>query len=252
MPFTFSHPALVIPFLRLQRRYPWLSATGLITGSIAPDCEKFLRLRLASNHSHTFNSIFYFNCPVALVLAFVFHLLVRKPLLMHLPPALYRRLEQFISFDWTDYFRKYYLGVILSSIVGAMLHLFWDSFTHPSPFVDRIFPLLARPVWVGDEQTPFFYLVGLASSVLGGGLVVWAVWKMPVRQVRAVPAGSTVIRYWSIVALVTLALATQWIVATKPELLDGGIAVISSSLVGLVAASLYTTYINRKLVHGRL
>ncbi|TDN36354.1 hypothetical protein A8B98_10655 [Hymenobacter sp. UV11] len=229
-----------------------MSATGLITGSIAPDCEKFLRLRLASNHSHTFNSIFYFSCPVALVLAFAFHLLVRKPLLRHLPPALYRRLGKFISFDWTDYFRKYYLGVTLSIIVGAALHLFWDSFTHPSPFIDQIFPLLARPVWVGDEQTPFFYLVGLASSVLGGAFIIRAVWQMPVRQVRAVPTTSAVVRYWSLVALVTIALATQWIVATEPELLDGGIAVISSSLVGLVAASLYTTYTNRKLVHERL
>lgn len=219
---------------------------------MAPDCEKFLRLRLASNHSHTFNSIFYFSCPVALVIAFVFHLLVRKPLLRHLPPALYRRLGQFISFDWPDYFRKYYWGVVLSIIVGAMLHLFWDSFTHPSPFLDQLFPLLAKPVWVGGEQTPFFYLVGLASSVLGGALVVWAVWRMPARQVRAVPAAGAVRRYWSIVALVTLALAMQWILVAKPELLDGGIAVISSSLIGLVVASVYTTYTNRKLVHGRL
>lgn len=85
MPFTFSHPALVISLLHSRRRCLWLSATGLITGSMAPDCEKFLRLRLASGHSHTLGSVFYFSCPVALLLAFAFHLLVRKPLLTHLP-----------------------------------------------------------------------------------------------------------------------------------------------------------------------
>lgn len=252
MPFTFSHPALVIPLLRLQRRYPWVSATGLITGSIAPDCEKFLRLRLASGHSHTLGSIFYFSCPVALVLAFMFHLVVRKPLLTHLPPGLYQRLGRFISFDWLNYFRKYYWGVLLCMVVGASLHLLWDSFTHPSPLIDRFFPLLAVPVGVGGELTPLCYLVGLASSVVGGALVVWAIWKMPVRQVRAVPPSASVWRYWGLVAFVTVALTIQWVLATKPELIEAGITAISSALVGLVVASLHVIYAKRKLVSKKL
>ncbi len=252
MPFTFSHPALVIPLLRLQRRYPWVSATGLITGSIAPDCEKFLRLRLASGHSHTVGSIFYFSCPVALILAFTFHLVVRKPMLMHLPPALYQRLGRFISFDWLSYFRKYYAGVLLSSIAGAALHLAWDSFTHPSPLIDRLFSLLAVPVRVGAALTPLYYLVGLASSVLGGALVLWAIWKMPVRQVRAVPPLASVRRYWGLVALITAVLTTQWVLAAQPALIEVGITAISSALVGLVVASLYVTYAKRKLVAKRL
>lgn len=252
MPFTFSHPALVIPLFRLQRRHPWVSATGLITGSIAPDCEKFLRLRLASGHSHTLSSVFYFSCPVALILAFTFHLLVRKPLLTHLPPGLYRRLGRFISFDWLAYFRKYYAGVIFSIIVGALLHLFWDSFTHPSPLIDQLFPLLANSVIIGGEPMPLFYLMGVVSSVLGGALVAWAIWQMPARQVRAVPSAAAVRRYWSIVALVTGTLTAQWVLATRPELVDAGIAAISASLVGLVVASLYTTYAKRKLAPKRL
>jgi|GEM_PF-3777867 len=66
---------------------------------MAPYCEKFLRFHLASGHSHMLSSVFYFSCPVALVLAFAFYLLVRKPLRMHLPPVLYRRLECFTSVD---------------------------------------------------------------------------------------------------------------------------------------------------------
>ena len=249
MPFTFSHPALVIPLLHLQRQHPWLSATGLIMGSMAPDGEKFLRLRLANSHSHTFGSVFYFSCPVALVLAFTFHLLVRKPLLRHLPAPLYRRLACFIDFDWTDYFRTYYWGVLFSIIIGALLHLFWDSFTHPSPWLSQFLPILSQPVGVGGEQLPFFYLAGLVSSLLGGAVIAWAVWRMPVRRVRAVPTTGAVGRYWGIVGLVTVLLAAQWLLATKPDLMDGGIATISSALVGLLVASVYTTYINQKLVH---
>jgi hypothetical protein len=48
MPFTFAHTALIIPLCYIRRRYRWISATGLITGSVAPDFEKFFRLKLTA------------------------------------------------------------------------------------------------------------------------------------------------------------------------------------------------------------
>lgn len=252
MPFTFSHPALIIPLLRGRRRFPWISATGLITGSIAPDFEKFLRLRLASNHSHTLASVFYFSLPVALLLAFVFHIVVRRPLLTHLPAPLYRRLGRFINFDWLAYFRRYYAGVVLSIVVGALLHLGWDSFTHPSYWVDRFFPELSDLVWINGAQTPAFFLVGLASSVVGLLVVAWAVWRMPAPRTRTVPSEASLWRYWGVAALVASALTIEWILAVGPRLLDAGIALISSSLVGVLVASLHTAYLRRRLQPGRL
>ena len=48
MPFTFSHPAAVLP-LRLLPRH-WFSLTGLVIGSMVPDFEYFLRsMRLTVN-----------------------------------------------------------------------------------------------------------------------------------------------------------------------------------------------------------
>ncbi|RZK24984.1 MAG: DUF4184 family protein, partial [Hymenobacter sp.] len=232
MPFTFSHPALIIPLLRGQQRFPWLSATGLITGSIAPDFEKFLRLRLASNHSHTLASVFYFSLPVGLLLAFIFHLAVRRSLLTHLPAPLYQRLGRFISFDWLAYFRRYYGGVVFSIIVGALLHLGWDSFTHPSYLVVKLLPKLSEPVGIGGEQTPIFFLVGLVSSVFGLLVIGWSVWRMPVRSTRTVPSEASLWRYWGVAALVASALTIEWVLVVGPRLLDAGIALISSSLVG--------------------
>lgn len=252
MPFTFSHPALIIPLLKGRQRYPWISATGLITGSIAPDFEKFLRLRLASNHSHTLASVFYFSLPVGLLLAFIFHLIVRRPLLTHLPAPLYRRLGRFISFDWLVYFRQYYGGVVLSIVVGALLHLAWDSFTHPNYFVDKFLPELSEPVWVGSEQTPAFFLVGLASSVVGLVAIAWAVWLMPAPRTRTVPSEASMWRYWGIAAIVAGALTGEWVLAVGPRLLDAGIALISSSFVGILVSSLYSMYLRRRLQPGRL
>ncbi|AMR27666.1 hypothetical protein A0257_11545 [Hymenobacter psoromatis] len=214
---------------------------------MAPDCEKFLRLRLASGHSHTFGSIFYFSCPVALVLAFTFHLLVRKPLLTHLPPVLYRRLGRFTHVDWVGYFRNYYWGVILSILIGAMLHLFWDIFTHPDPLANEFFPLLAQWVNFGGEQIQGFFLMGLLSSVVGGMVVIGAIWKMPVCQKGPVPTLAAVLRYWGIVLVVAAVLTVNWLLLVEPGMINGGISAISAFLVGIVVASVYSSYSTYKI-----
>ena len=47
MPFTFSHPAIVLPLVRKSGH--WFSATGLIIGSLTPDFEYFMRMRIVDN-----------------------------------------------------------------------------------------------------------------------------------------------------------------------------------------------------------
>lgn len=119
MPFTFSHPALVIPLLHYRQRWPWLSATGLVVGSIAPDFEKLFRLKLASGYSHTVVSLFYFSWPVGLALAFAYHGLVRQPLLGHLPKFLHRRLAGWQRGSWLAFARQHPLGVLASIWLGG-------------------------------------------------------------------------------------------------------------------------------------
>ncbi len=71
MPFTFSHPAIVLPFGLIGQRY--FSMTALIIGSMTPDFEYFLRLRVRSDFSHTLFGVFWFDLPLGIVLCFVFH-----------------------------------------------------------------------------------------------------------------------------------------------------------------------------------
>lgn len=239
MPFTFSHPALVIPLLYTRRKYQWVSATGLIIGSMAPDCEKFMRLKLASAHSHTVASIFYFSCPVTLVLAFIFHLLVRRPLIAHLPGVLYRRLEKYAGFDWVSYFRRYYWGVLLSAMIGAALHLFWDSFTHNHTLTADVLPGLRGVVWIGSRTMPVFHVVALLSSIIGGAVIALAVWLMPARPSKTVPAAASVLHYWGLAILIGLILEIQWLLVVHPRILSAGIAAITAGLIGILAASVY-------------
>jgi len=180
------------------------------------------------------------------MLAFAFHLLVRKPLLRHLPPVLYRRLGRFTSVDWVGYFRRYYWSVIYSIIIGALLHLFWDSFTHPSPQLVAVFPFLPRLMGIGEQQRVFFFWVTMLNSVLGGAVVCWAVWRMPVCYHEPVPATAAVLRYWAIAGLTAGVLTTAWLLVVEPDFVDGTIVAISAGLFGIVVASLYVQYAQRR------
>src|SRR5687768_12786443 len=111
MPFTFSHPALILPLANLPKR--WASLTGLVIGSLAPDFEYFLRMKVYSVHSHTLPGVFYFNLPLAIILAFAFHLIVRTQLIENAPLSIKGRLDQYRRFNWINHFKRYPLTVII-------------------------------------------------------------------------------------------------------------------------------------------
>ncbi|GAA4346032.1 hypothetical protein GCM10023185_00190 [Hymenobacter saemangeumensis] len=236
MPFTFSHPALIIPLLRVRPRYRWFSATGLVAGSVAPDFEKFFKLHLASGYSHTLASIFYFSLPVSLALAFLFHQIVRRPLLAHLPGGLRRRLGQYAGFDWPRHFRRHYKGVLLSMVLGAAGHLFWDLFTHPSVLLKTLLPMMETTVPVGSRRVSLYKVSGVVNSVLGGLAIVWATWRLP-----AHPGAESRPRawwaYWGLAALVAGALLALWAQLAVISWLSLGITAISAGMVGVVVAS---------------
>ena len=128
MPFTFSHPALVIPFLRQHKRY--LSATGLVIGSMAPDFESIISLNPHKVYGHTWLGIFWFDTPLALVLCVMFHLCVRAPLIKALPANFEEKFAGYATINWfKSFFRR--LPILVGSIIiGATSHLLWDALTH--------------------------------------------------------------------------------------------------------------------------
>ena len=91
MPFTFSHPAIVLPLTYLPKRL--YSLTGLVIGSLTPDFEYFIRMKVQSNYSHTPAGIFWFNVPLGFLLAIIYHNLMRNCLISNLPNALEARLS---------------------------------------------------------------------------------------------------------------------------------------------------------------
>src|SRR5688572_21878124 len=126
MPFTPAHPAVVLPLIRKK----WVSATGLIIGSVAPDFEYFFKLSVDSQHSHTLPGLLYFDLPVTLVLSVVFHQVVKQNLIRNSPAFLQRRFQDTLKVDFTRFLASRWLIFTVSAIIGSASHIFWDGFTH--------------------------------------------------------------------------------------------------------------------------
>ena len=126
MPFTFSHAAIVLPFLKNKR----VSATGLLIGTFAPDLEFFFRMRMQSEISHKLPGVFLIDLPLSILVVLLFHQIIKKPLLTNLPLFFQQRLETLKHSDWLSFFNKNKTTVFFSFFVGVFTHLIWDSMTH--------------------------------------------------------------------------------------------------------------------------
>ncbi len=128
MPFTFSHPAIILPLNKIFKNK--FSMTGLVIGSLTPDFEYFIRMKVTSHYSHTLLGNLWFNLPLGIILTFLFHNIIKKSLIENLPSFIQIRLEHLKTFNWIHYFKKQWKTVLISIIIGGYSHLFWDLFTH--------------------------------------------------------------------------------------------------------------------------
>src|SRR5574338_195989 len=96
MPFTFSHPAAVLPLGYFPKRF--ISMTGLVIGSTAPDFEYFIRMKNRSYYSHTWLGLLWFDLPLVIILAFIYHGIVRNMFLDDLPVIFTKRVAVFTNF----------------------------------------------------------------------------------------------------------------------------------------------------------
>ncbi|MCC5944919.1 MAG: DUF4184 family protein [Bernardetiaceae bacterium] len=199
MPFTFSHPAIVLPLMFLPRQ--WLSLTGLVIGSLTPDFEYFLRMRIKSNYSHTIDGLFWFDLPLGLLLAFLFHNIVRDRLFDNLPIFLKSRFSTFKNFDWNRHFKQNWLVVTISILIGAASHIFWDSFTHNHGYFVQTIPALQNSVEFLGKEIPILKILQHSSTLLGGLIIAFAIYKLPTNKTENENIN---LKYWAILTGLTL------------------------------------------------
>jgi hypothetical protein len=171
VPFTFSHPAIVLPFLKNKN----LSATALIVGSISPDLEYFFRMKMQSEISHTLLGIFLIDFPLGFIVIFAFHTIIKKPLIANLPYFFQSRMQLLKDSNWLHYFKNNILVVLLSFFLGTLSHIFWDSMTHWDGYVvERI--AFFNEVFFGF---PVYKIAQYGSSIIGLILILYYIYKQP-------------------------------------------------------------------------
>lgn len=200
MPFTFAHPALVLPLRYLPRS--WFSFTGLITGSIVPDVEYIIND--TRTFSHTYQAILWFHLPIALIVAFLFHNILRDKLISQLPSFMYIRFTRFEGFNWNLYFKKNKGIVIVSTVLGAVTHLFWDSFTNASGYFVEKFPVLRETVHAMGTSIQLYVLGWNLSSLAGILALLIAIYLLPKEYKNR---NHSIVWFWTIFTAVAVLLS---------------------------------------------
>jgi hypothetical protein len=150
VPFTLSHPAAVLPFLRDGRGRGPLIASAMVAGSLAPDVPFFLESLLPGayqlGHStHRAWAVPTLDVALAAGLVAGWHGLLREPLVGLLPDRWADRVEALTApVGKRDPYDAAWFTA--SAALGAATHLGWDAFTHPGRCGERLVPALRREV----------------------------------------------------------------------------------------------------------
>jgi hypothetical protein len=181
MPLTFAHPAILLPLTKFRKR--WFSLTGLVVGSMTPDFEYFIRMRVKSNYSHTLSGLLWFDLPLGLLLAFIYLRLIKNALIDHLPKPLHERLLSFKAYSrGTKLSWQYLVTLSVSILIGAASHLFWDAFTHPTGYFVSNLPILTHRVNIGGHQVCVYKLLQHLSTLAGLAVILASILELPKQQ----------------------------------------------------------------------
>ena len=230
MPFTLAHTAAALPFRRLR-----LVPSAVVVGTIAPDCEYFLRFAPRGGYGHTIPGAFLLSLPLALLVLWMFQTIVKEPLVRLFPDAIQSRLA-----SPTDRFRfggtGRFLLIVVSALIGIATHILWDSFTHDHMWPTRHWLLLRKTVHVPVlGGIPCYRFLQHASTIVGVlVLCVWFVcWYRAAepRTDREEPAISA-LRKWLIVSSIAGAAVTGGILRTMTAGGDTGLDHIGEEQLG--------------------
>jgi len=245
MPFTFAHPAIILPLKHLPKR--WYSLAGLIIGSMTPDFEYFIRMQVKSIYSHTLPGLFWFDVPLGILLSYIYMLLIKDRVISNLP--------RFLNCHFVKY---QYLPIKVSAtaiavmtcsvFIGSASHLLWDSFTHPHGYFVGLIPFLSTVAChIGHEPIYGYKLLQHGSTLIGLAVIARAIWLLPKE------AGNTtgnVFKYWFVVILIAaLITGTRTVFTDNHSHSPGNLLVtaIAGILIGLVIASATYPIFHKKL-----
>ena len=244
MPFTFSHPAVVLPFRYIGKKY--FSMTGLMIGSIIPDFEYFIRIQNRSHFSHTLPGIFWFDIPLGLFVCFLFHNIVKGPLIANAPYSFHIRLIKYTHFDWNSYLKKNWVKVIYSLIIGILTHIISDKLTHKSSNFVSAVPGLLETQELIDTPKSIYRVIQITFSIIGLALCALTIWNFPTSRITSDYNPNS--RYWMIMSFIFTVTLTLILMKIGYEQADLIVSTMSALLTAVLITSLISLPEKRMLL----
>ncbi len=239
MPFTLSHPAIILPFGFKQHKY--IDFTTLFIGALSPDFEYYIHLRPIRFVGHTILGQLYFNLPLIIIAAFILHFIIKKPLIIHLPKPFCNRYYYLVKRKWIPRSAFRWLVVCYSGLIGAFSHLLWDSFTHRSGFFVQKIKVLTHAIIFFNRTIPIYNLIQHISSI--GGLIAIGLFILHVQDrhskytLQADKHHKAM--FWGGVCFLSIIVLSIELLYVKSIILSGLIVItINAVVIGVIGMSL--------------
>ena len=234
MPWTFAHPAAVLPFRRLCPAH--LSLAGLVVGSVTPDLGYYVGLGDPRGMAHSPLGLLTICLPVGLALLVLWRLLSRH-LIFLLPQPHRDALLSLVRPLGAVSMRRLWVAAV-SVLSGALTHVAWDAFTHgPGAVVSRIgFLRMTLFHWDGRDIQVHNVLQHFSTAA---GIACLALCHVHLLR-RATPADHALdstgdrSRYLLMAAFAVLALAGAGLMTSLQARAEGGGMNVSVLLVRTV------------------
>lgn len=165
MPWTFSHPAAVLPLRSLGAvQFPLVP---LMLGSLTPDFGYYLGSSGAARLAHSFTGVLVFCLPAGLLGLALLSVLWR--LIIHLVPNPHRAALETLSAPSFPFNGKAFCVTSTAIVLGALTHVVWDSFTHATgEAVARIVFLREHLFTLGGRDVAVYTLLQHLSTLARG------------------------------------------------------------------------------------
>ncbi len=226
-----------------------LDATCLVIGTMGPDLEYFARVKLVSRIGHELWGIAAWCVPVTILCAWLFHRVVKWPLVRIAPRAFAGQLAAYAERRWMPAWTPGAVAIlILSAALGSLTHIVWDSFTHAGTWGTEHVAFLREfhdvPV-VGRMATHRILQHGcsVVALVILGILAVGALRSVEPRFVETGPRGG-----W--LALVTVATILAYAKMFRAHETDIG-SMIVAPMCGVIYGSLIYGAVSRRISSPR-
>jgi hypothetical protein len=134
---------------------------------MAPDFEYFVHFKPFQAVGHSFWGFITYNFPLVLLVSFLFHRVLKRQMIDHLPHPLDSRYAEVAVKKWRISSVKEFVVFFYSSLLGMLTHVLWDHFTHLNGYFVQKFVLLQQNLTVLSWKIPLYKLAQHGSTLIG-------------------------------------------------------------------------------------